>query len=258
MMFIDAQKPYRLLSTLAVIAMAGAACSSPEASSTPTPTRRLVQPSSTVVPTPDITRTPLQLYPEFLVPRHLKSGAEFVASSYGIVANLTGGITLKVDADNLSYINRTRLFGINLKPNQQNMVYLFPGNFTQGRGLADAKQLIAGELPFAMVAISQVSGVIGGELRFTPISVADVIRRVAAENSKLRPGSNAFLRAVNEELSAAYVGTARLDIASIDSVTPTYPAIEPEPRARLSSRLPLSIVAIDQRYLSSLGIGPVN
>lgn len=215
---------------------------------------------TTVTPTPDLFGPPLPTpSSELLSPKTVRGGAEMGADMVtyprGVIINLTRGIYLWVNTDRVPIINTDPRYGINLGNEEQNLTYLFPQSFTKGNGRADAIRLVDEELPWVISALREMQGIESGRIRFSLISVADVLASVAMSNPHLNPNSEDFRRLASFELTLAYLSTSGLKIHDIEQTPYVYPAVAPAIRRLLmQGDLLLTLPVINPNYFTALGL----
>lgn len=258
-MSIDRQKAPQLVSLLAAsygLFLTGCASAS-EYPQKPVATLPSV---ATVTPTPDLFGPPLPTpSSELLFPKTVREGAKMGMYQGGAIINLTRDIDGAFNFDSLPFVNTDPRYGINLGNGEQNLTYLFPQSFARGNGRADAIRIVNEELPLVILTVSRFQGIESGRMRFSLISLADVLTRVSMSNPHLNPDSEDFRGLASLELTLAYLSISGLEIHDIEQTPNIYPAVAPSVaplirRLLMQGDLPLALLVINPNYFTALGL----
>lgn len=215
----------------------------------------LMQKTPIPVPTLTPTQSPaaLPFMRSTLIPRKVTEGAEMLLYRQGAVVNETAGINLLVQLEDLQQINIDPGFGINLKADEQNVTFLVPHSIADNTERSQkALTQVQAEAPMVLSALNRSLGINRGRLRFSVISVADVLKQAAGRHPGLSTKSALYQEAVNMELASAYLALTKAKIFNAPDTPIAYPEISESLRKRLSGIRPFTVLSIDPLYLAEL------
>lgn len=176
---------------------------------------------------------------------------------HGAIINVTRGINLALDPDNLSAVNTDPEYRIGLQDNQEgtdlNITYFLPQSLQNPADRQAALQMVADqrEIVFGLLNAEQHLG--RGTLRWSVMSITDLLRGLKSRIQEDTP----LKAALGVEISHTYTALSQSKILDLDQTPSIAPTLSPDLRILMKQEFsyPFVVQDIDRGYLAALGYG---